>query len=58
MSRATTATPNIIASAVYLDATAVLDVADIDHQIEWYKKEKLVDAKVVSSAFVDTSFAR
>ena len=52
------ATPNIIASAVFVDASAKLDVADIDRQIDWYKKEKLVDAKVMSSAFVDTSFAR
>ena len=52
------AVPKILAAIVFVDATAALDIAEIDRQIAWYKKEKLVDAKVDSKAFVDTSFAR
>lgn len=52
------AAPGVIAGAVFVDATAKLDVNDIDRQIAWYKQEKLVSDNVVSSAFVDTSFAR
>lgn len=48
----------VIQSAVYVDPAAKIDTADIDRQIEWFKKEKLVDASVESKAFVDTSFAK
>jgi NitT/TauT family transport system substrate-binding protein len=52
------ALPKLIASAVYVDATGKLDVAEIDRQIAWYKSEKLVADSVDSKAFVDTSFAK
>jgi NitT/TauT family transport system substrate-binding protein len=52
------ATPKLIASAVYVDASGKLDVAEIDRQIAWYKAEKLVADSVDSKAFVDTSFAK
>ena len=52
------AAPGVIAGVVFVDSTAKLDVADIDRQIAWYKREKLVSDNVASGAFVDTSFAR
>jgi NitT/TauT family transport system substrate-binding protein len=52
------AVPKLTASAVYVDASAKLDPAEIDRQIAWYKAEKLVGDTVDSKAFVDTSFAK
>ena len=52
------AAKKVIASAVYCDPTGKIDVADVDRQIAWYKKEKLVDASVESKNFIDTTFAR
>jgi NitT/TauT family transport system substrate-binding protein len=52
------AVPKLIASAVFVDATAKLDAAGIDRQIAWYKAEKLVADSVDSKTFVDTSFAK
>jgi NitT/TauT family transport system substrate-binding protein len=47
----------VIESAVYCDPTGKLDIADIEKQIAWYKKEKLVDASVDATKFVDLSLA-
>jgi NitT/TauT family transport system substrate-binding protein len=52
------AVPKLVASAVYVDASAKLNPAEIDRQIAWYKSEKLVADSVDSKAFVDTSFAK
>lgn len=48
----------VVQSAVYVDPKAKIDVADIEKQIAWYKKEKLVDANVDGKTFIDTSFAK
>jgi NitT/TauT family transport system substrate-binding protein len=48
----------VVESAVYVDPKAKIDVADIEKQIAWYKKEKLVDASVDGKAFIDTSFVK
>ena len=55
---AETAAPKILASAVYVEPSARLDIADIERQIAWYKKEKLVTPNVEAKAFVDLTFAR
>ena len=55
---AETAAPKITAAAVFVDAKAALDPAEIDRQIAWYKKEKLVGDKVDSKDFIITTFAR
>jgi NitT/TauT family transport system substrate-binding protein len=52
------AVPKLIAAAVFVDASAKLDVADIGRQISWYKQEKLVADSVETNAVVDTSFAK
>lgn len=52
------AAKKVFDSAVYLDPTGKLDVADIEKQIAWYKAEKLVDAGVDGKAFIDASFVR
>lgn len=52
------AAKKVIGSAVYCDPTGKLDVANIEKQIAWYKKEKLVDASVDAAKFIDTSFAK
>jgi NitT/TauT family transport system substrate-binding protein len=52
------AVANIMAAVVYVEASAKLDPADIERQIAWFKKEKLVADGVDAKAFVDTSFAR
>jgi NitT/TauT family transport system substrate-binding protein len=52
------AVPKLTSSAVFIDASAKLDPAEIDRQIAWYKSEKLVAETVDSKAFVDTSFAK
>lgn len=51
-------TPAVIAAAGFVDAAARLDVADIERQVNWYQKEKLVDARVSAAQVVDASFAR
>jgi NitT/TauT family transport system substrate-binding protein len=48
----------VIESAVYCDPQGRVDVADIERQIAWFKKEKLVDAAVEARAVVDTSFVK
>ena len=52
------AAKKVIASAVYCDPMGRIDTANLDQQIAWYKKEKLVDASVDASKFVDTSFVK
>lgn len=52
------AVPKILASVVFVEATGVLNRADIERQITWYKTQKLVDAKVDAQAVVDMSFAK
>lgn len=52
------AAKKVMDSAVYCDPTGKLDVADIEKQIAWYKKEKLVDAGVEGKGFLDTSFVK
>jgi NitT/TauT family transport system substrate-binding protein len=52
------AVPKLTASAVYVDASAKLDPAEIDRQLAWYKSEKLVADTVDSKTFVETSFAK
>ena len=52
------AAPNVIAGAVFIDSSASLDVSEIDQQIAWYKKEKMVADNLDSKAFVDTSFLK
>lgn len=48
----------VASSAVYCDPQGRLDLANIDSQIAWYKKEKLVDAAVDRTKFIDTSFVK
>ena len=52
------AAKKVIDSAVYCDPSGKVDMTDVERQIAWYKKEKLVDASVDAKAFVDTSFAK
>lgn len=54
----TEAAKKVIDSAVFCDPNGKLDMADIERQIAWFKKEKLVDAGVDAKAFVDTGFAK
>jgi NitT/TauT family transport system substrate-binding protein len=51
------AAKKVMESAVYCDPTGKLDMANIEKQIAWYKKEKLVDASVDATKFVDLSLA-
>lgn len=51
------AAKKVISSAVYCDPTGKLDMANVEKQIAWYKKEKLVDASVDATRFVDLSLA-
>jgi len=52
------AAKKVIDSAVFCDPTGKIDVADLERQIAWFKKEKLVDASVDGKTFIDTSFAK
>lgn len=52
------AAKKVMESAVYCDPNGKLDLANIEKQIAWYKKEKLVDASVDASKFIDTSFVK
>lgn len=52
------AVAKVKASASAIDPDARLDLADIERQIAWYKKEGLADAGVDAKTFVDTSFVK
>ncbi len=53
---AATAYGKIITGALFINADAALDGADIARQVEWYKARALVDKTVETARFVDTSF--
>lgn len=46
----------IEAGAFYIDPEARIDVANVAHQVAWYKAQGLVDDSVEPSSFIDTSF--
>lgn len=51
------APPNVIREgASYIDPQGRLDVASIYRQVEWYKREGLVDPEADPSVFLDLSF--
>lgn len=52
------ATDKIIHSAVFVDASGKINLADIERQIAWYKSLKLVNPDVDAKTFVDQEFTK
>lgn len=50
------AVATILASIVYVDASAKIDLKGIEEQVAWYQSQKLVSPGVDAKAFVDPSF--
>ena len=48
--------PRIRNGAMYIDAEARLDVADVREQVRWYQAKGLVDAGVEAESIIDTRF--
>lgn len=48
--------PKIRDGAMYIDAGARLDVADVHEQVRWYQDKGLVDAGVDPAQIIDTGF--
>lgn len=50
------AAPSIINGTMRLNKNAALNVASVQHQLDWFKSEGLVDGSVTMDMLVDTSY--
>ena len=52
------AAPSIINGTMRLNRDAALNLASVQHQLEWFKAEGLVDASISIDDLVDQSYVR
>lgn len=50
------AVPTVEVGAFYIEPQAVIDTADIERQIAWYKAQGLIDAGVNAAKVIDSTF--